>query len=1038
MGQFLQFHRIRPDYVLFRVLLTLTPFLLSIHTLAEGVKQLRPDSASAYHTYLNITNQSNRPCFANENCDADHKLYVHIAHPGEKLYMGFNMDGIASVIFKIKLNGSIIETKTVTLSDGFPGFIKYYSQAAAGPNVLGPGGYFPVTFTPAVAGDYSIDFVFTSGDFFYLDLYDFTVIDTTIAPFTPINGRLWSKDWGLYTNSLCKSVIYVLSTDSIVTSVDFNDMVGVVFDVTSTRNGCFPWPAAWDTSCMSQQGNHHYPEYKIFVNNPDSSEYPTGMSGVILGDTVQVLRSCNGGFTFRFVVNKPGNVKLNIEINPEPGIQTEDLTLNSPVVAGINILAWNGKDGLGVSVPCGDSVAISMEYINGLTNIAMFDVEKNLKGYVIELVRPPGLPLASYWDDTLLASLGGQAQLSGCMWAPPDSGCHTWDGSMFWGMGNDNTINTWWYAASNTIDLGRFAMPCIPETPQAIIGPDSVCTSDQPLFTIVPNPLTGSELCGYEWLLTDAGSGITELYSANAGPSIMLDLTGIAPGQKYLKVRGWSAPCGYGPWGPGTNGIPVTVIESPSITNTQHAFQVCSGDTTDIMLLSSLPGTAYSYTVSATSSMVTGQTAGTQNPIRQVILNTGTTLDTVFYSVVPFLSPCPGDTVLFTVSVQPSDSLVLPILSSSNPICEGTPVTLTIDSVSGGPTASYSWKVNGISAGSDSSSFTYIPSDGDHITCTVTSPDFCNPDQSAYGMEVILSVIPKATVSLSLSSFPSPLCEGDSVSVSAIVVNGGSAPAYQWRVNGLPVGMDLPMLSYLPVVGDKINCQVMSNMTCVLDPEAEDSLIIITMPSLNHADTTLCNGVEIFLGGAWQTTAGIYYDTLSPPVNCISVVETYLQFAPMIPLYLGSDTTVCEEPVTLHTYVPGATFQWQDGSTDSILVITDPGEYSVTVTLGNCSRSDSITINPCQVRLWFPDAFTPNGDGLNDYFRPYGVGVERYSMQIFNRWGELVFETVSLQSGWDGTNKGNSCVGDTYVFTATYEGGSGKPYQKHGTFILLR
>ena len=145
--------------------------------------------------------------------------------------------------------------------------------------------------------------------------------------------------------------------------------------------------------------------------------------------------------------------------------------------------------------------------------------------------------------------------------------------------------------------------------------------------------------------------------------------------------------------------------------------------------------------------------------------------------------------------------------------------------------------------------------------------------------------------------------------------------------------------------------------------------------------------------GDWQTTNGTYYDTLNPPVSCIRFIETTLQYKPEIPVDLGGDTTICGNIIILNAFVQNGTYLWQDGSSGPEYTVSGPGVYSVEVVKDHCSKSDTIVIDECPVKLWFPDAFTPNGDGLNDTFHPKGLGVEKFSMQIYDRWGVMVYET---------------------------------------------
>ena len=83
-------------------------------------------------------------------------------------------------------------------------------------------------------------------------------------------------------------------------------------------------------------------------------------------------------------------------------------------------------------------------------------------------------------------------------------------------------------------------------------------------------------------------------------------------------------------------------------------------------------------------------------------------------------------------------------------------------------------------------------------------------------------------------------------------------------------------------------------------------------------------------------------------------------------------------------------------------------------------------------QLLIPNAFSPglggsgSGDGRNDYFLPLMRGVSEFQMLVFNRWGELLFETKNAEVGWDGYYKGKLCPQDVYVYkiTAKYENGN--------------
>lgn len=99
------------------------------------------------------------------------------------------------------------------------------------------------------------------------------------------------------------------------------------------------------------------------------------------------------------------------------------------------------------------------------------------------------------------------------------------------------------------------------------------------------------------------------------------------------------------------------------------------------------------------------------------------------------------------------------------------------------------------------------------------------------------------------------------------------------------------------------------------------------------------------------------------------------------------------------------------------------------------SNEISIVKDP---NLFYPKAFTPNGDALNDLFNVYGQYINKFEMDIFNRWGELMFTTTELDIGWDGNFKGTPMPEGTYTFVATITDLAGRTFKKSGSVLLMR
>ena len=95
-----------------------------------------------------------------------------------------------------------------------------------------------------------------------------------------------------------------------------------------------------------------------------------------------------------------------------------------------------------------------------------------------------------------------------------------------------------------------------------------------------------------------------------------------------------------------------------------------------------------------------------------------------------------------------------------------------------------------------------------------------------------------------------------------------------------------------------------------------------------------------------------------------------------------------------------------------------------------------MVLNDAVVKI--PTAFTPNGDGLNDYFGPLGKVPEGYKLQIFNRNGEVVFVSSNIYQRWNGYYKGTLQPSSVFIYLVNYKDLQNIPHQQKGTFVLIR
>ncbi|MEN7550598.1 PKD domain-containing protein [Rapidithrix thailandica] len=155
-----------------------------------------------------------------------------------------------------------------------------------------------------------------------------------------------------------------------------------------------------------------------------------------------------------------------------------------------------------------------------------------------------------------------------------------------------------------------------------------------------------------------------------------------------------------------------------------------------------------------------------------------------------------------------------------------------------------------------------------------------------------------------------------------------------------------------------------------------------------------------------------------------------------------------QEVLTLNAAVEGGgnyAYKWEHSNeTTPSVDIRDGGEYIVTITdLGNalqCVRTDTVVVEAvCPVRVFMPDAFTPNGDGLNDTFTAKGAFFRNYRLTIFNRWGEVIYRTNKPEEGWDGTYLGELMPSGVFPYMLEFIAEwDGEKHTQYGHVTLVR
>lgn len=264
--------------------------------------------------------------------------------------------------------------------------------------------------------------------------------------------------------------------------------------------------------------------------------------------------------------------------------------------------------------------------------------------------------------------------------------------------------------------------------------------------------------------------------------------------------------------------------------------------------------------------------------------------------------------------------------------------------------------------------------------------------------------------------------------------------------------------SYTPSIGGTYTATV--NTGCGTVTSNAITVYNAGPPAL-QPDTTICPGATIrldaqpgYLSYLWQDGSTDSVFTASGPGTYIVKVtslcggpysDTVTVSPDKIPArFLPPDTAVCSyDTLLLQSAAKFSEYLWSDGSAGATTVVNHPGLYWLQGTdQYGCMVTDSVLVSStaCPPEgVYVPSAFTPNGDGRNDVFRPKAYGpVTNYSFAVYSRWGQLVFSSKDPGAGWDGRVGGQLAESNTFAWYCSYQL-SGKPLTlQKGTVLLLR
>ena len=452
---------------------------------------------------------------------------------------------------------------------------------------------------------------------------------------------------------------------------------------------------------------------------------------------------------------------------------------------------------------------------------------------------------------------------------------------------------------------------------------------------------------------------------------------------------------------------------------------------------------------------------------------------TDIYAYVVGTSGC-SDTAFIDVSVGAPFGLSVP---NDTIICENGQLNLFVNATGGfGPPYDETWS-QGLTGNGP---FTFTPAISACYEVFVTDANGCSSPIET----ICVNINPPIIVT---ASGIDSICSGDQNLLESSAIGGNSGPYnYSWSTQGTALGTTeditvspIVQTEYCVTISD--NCETTPVTECVtinmypqpiplFTSDINDGCYPIDVTFTNNTDIGSIGSVSWDFGNgntSSQTTAvqstfnqPICYDvslTVTSPQGCS---QSEINTAMICPFdYPTADFQLSPNPTNIFDtdiYFTNMSsedvnnWQWDFGSETSptssmtenptaIFPPNEPGTYPISLIVTNADGCRDTTENTLIVNsiftLYIPNAFTPDGDGLNDEFYVQGAAVssDNFSLMIFNRWGELIFETTDLTAKWDGNIKDKPLPIGSYAWKVNAKDiYTGQQHEYYGHVLIIR
>ena len=329
---------------------------------------------------------------------------------------------------------------------------------------------------------------------------------------------------------------------------------------------------------------------------------------------------------------------------------------------------------------------------------------------------------------------------------------------------------------------------------------------------------------------------------------------------------------------------------------------------------------------------------------------------------------------------------------------------------------------------------TYLTPGTFTVTLIVSDALGCSPSDTA-SIQVTIDPLEPVVADFTLDQIGN--CT--TLTVDGVNLSTGDSVSYSWDMGDGTILTTTDVNHVYTTPGTYTVTLTITDLGCGQDDSMTQLVtMIVELPTPLVSDGVICPGESLTLDATSNVSAYLWSNGATTPTITVSTGGTYIVEVFTADCY-GTDTVdVIEAPEYELSYelnacpnehldlaipLTGQSYTWSTGGNGQVEHVIGDGEYIFTVVdfLG-CPHTDTVTVHALDddALLFAPNAFTPNGDGVNDVFAISGFGEEAIELMIFDRWGEQLYTTTELSRPWDGKYAGGLVKQDVYVYKLKY------------------